>query len=128
MGYAESGTCAFFYAKAIIQDAGGVNSRGFGSILRNLVVGDAYFGQNILNTSHAALFRGGEENGVVTDLGALPGHLYSRADGINSIGWVVGFSGGSAIAVTVARSSGANRRHDRHGHARRSLCTGICDQ
>jgi len=93
MGYAESGTCAFFYAKAVIQDAGGVNSRGFGINSSNLVAGDAYFGQNILNPSHAALFRGSEETGVVTDLGALPGHLYSRANGINSIGWVVGFSG-----------------------------------
>ena len=33
------------------------------------------------------------KSGVVTDLGVLPGQVYSRANGINAIGQVVGFSG-----------------------------------
>ena len=33
------------------------------------------------------------KGGVVTDLGVLPGQVYSRANGINATGQVVGFSG-----------------------------------
>jgi probable HAF family extracellular repeat protein len=39
--------------------------------------------------SHAAIFKGG----VAVDLGVLPGQVYSRANGINTAGQVVGFSG-----------------------------------
>jgi probable HAF family extracellular repeat protein len=39
--------------------------------------------------SHAALFKGG----YVVDLGVLKGQMYSRANGINATGQVVGYSG-----------------------------------
>ena len=39
--------------------------------------------------SHAAIFKGG----TITDLGALKGGVYSRANGINAFEQVVGFSG-----------------------------------
>jgi probable HAF family extracellular repeat protein len=39
--------------------------------------------------SHAAIFKGG----YPVDLGVLPGQLYSRANGINAVGQVVGYSG-----------------------------------
>jgi probable HAF family extracellular repeat protein len=39
--------------------------------------------------SHAAIFKGG----VPFDLGVLKGQLYSRANGVNAMGQVVGFSG-----------------------------------
>jgi probable HAF family extracellular repeat protein len=90
--YAGSESCAFHFFKALMQDAGGVNSRGFGINSANTIVGDAYFSGppgRIINPSHAAIFK----SGGVTDLGALEGQIYSRATGINAIGWVVGFSG-----------------------------------
>ena len=91
-GFAHKGnvTCAFFYDpdKKFMEDAGGVNSRGFGINSMNLIVGDAFFGGS-LTTSHAALFKGG----FAMDLGVLKGKAYSRANSINSMGQVVGFSG-----------------------------------
>ena len=42
-----------------------------------------------MDASHAALFK----SGVAVDLGVLKGQVYSRANGINAIGQVVGFSG-----------------------------------
>jgi probable HAF family extracellular repeat protein len=95
--YKGEETCAFHYdfLKKFMEDAGGLNSRGFGitstsSIAGgNLVVGDAVFVMSIMPVSHAAMFK----NGVVTDLGVLPGQVYSRANGINATGQVVGFSG-----------------------------------
>jgi probable HAF family extracellular repeat protein len=88
--YKGERTCAFHYdyAKKFMDDAGGVNSRGFGISSTNLTVGDAFFVGPMDPRSHAALFKGG----VAMDLGVLPGQVYSRANGINAIGQVVGFS------------------------------------
>ena len=69
------------------------------------------------------------KGGVATDLGVLPGQVYSRANGINAIGQVVGFSG-------LQRDSTESRafmwtqsnRHDRYWHAGRRICAGKCDQ
>ena len=72
-----------------MEDAGGVNSRGFGISSTNLVVGDAFFGPAMEPRSHATIFSGG----VAKDLGVLKGQVYSRANGANAIGQVVGFSG-----------------------------------
>ena len=89
IAYNDTASCAFQYSKKLMQDAGGVNSRGFAINSAKLVVGDAYFTQNIKYTSHAVIFKGGE----VRDLGVLEGQMYSRANGINAVGWVVGSSG-----------------------------------
>ena len=84
-------TCAFHYdyLKHFMDDAGGVNSRGFGISSMNLVVGDSFFGPAMEPRSHAAMFSGG----FAQDLGVLKGQVYSRANGINAMGQVVGFSG-----------------------------------
>jgi probable HAF family extracellular repeat protein len=85
-----SGASAFRYtrAKGEMEDAGGnpvgAISRGFGINSSGQVAGDSTFGKN--EVSHAALF----SNGVTTDLGH--GGLFSRANGINALGHVVGFS------------------------------------
>ena len=76
-------------------DAGGFNSRGFGISSTNMVVGDAFFGPAMEPRSHAAMFTGG----FAKDLGVLKGQVYSRANGANAIGQVVGFSGRRAIAA-----------------------------
>jgi uncharacterized membrane protein len=83
-GYSDEGTRAFHYAKRLIFDAGGANSRGFAINSAGFVAGDTFVTQNILYTSHAALFK----SRAVTDLGVLPGQAYSRANGINTIGVV----------------------------------------
>src|ERR1043166_2173309 len=91
-GTAWSGThsCAFHYYKEFMEDAGGVDSRGFGINSSNIVVGDTYFNNfSALALSHAALFKGG----VAHDLGVLKGHLFSRANSINAQGQIVGYSG-----------------------------------
>jgi probable HAF family extracellular repeat protein len=89
--YNKGETCAFYYdyLQKFMYDAGGSNSRGFGINFMNLVVGDAFFVGPMEPRSHAALFKGG----VATDLGVLNGQVYSRANGINAMGQVVGFSG-----------------------------------
>jgi probable HAF family extracellular repeat protein len=89
--YKGEETCAFHYdyLKKFMEDAGGLNSRGFGITSTNVVVGDAVFVMSIMPVSHAAIFKGG----VAVDLGVLPGQVYSRANGINTVGQVVGFSG-----------------------------------
>jgi probable HAF family extracellular repeat protein len=89
--YKGEETCAFHYdyLKKFMEDAGGLNSRGFGITSTNVVVGDAVFVMSIMPVSHAAIFKGG----VAVDLGVLPGQVYSRANGINTAGQVVGFSG-----------------------------------
>lgn len=86
-------TCAFHYDyfKKIMEDAGGLNSRGFGINSSNLVVGDAMFLSPMITSSHAALFK----SGVAVDLGLLKGQTFSRANGINALGQVVGYSGRS---------------------------------
>jgi probable HAF family extracellular repeat protein len=89
--YKGEETCAFHYdyLKKFMEDAGGLNSRGFGITSTNVVVGDAVFVMSIMPVSHAAIFKGG----VAVDLGVLAGQVYSRANGINTAGQVVGFSG-----------------------------------
>ena len=89
--YKKGDTCAFYYDYVLkfMYDAGGVNSRGFGINYMNLIVGDAFFPGPMEPRSHAALFKGG----VAVDLGVLKGQVYSRANGINATGQVVGFSG-----------------------------------
>jgi probable HAF family extracellular repeat protein len=88
-GYNGLESCAFHYFNKSMEDAGGVNSRGFGISSTNLVVGDAFFGPAMEARSHAAIFSGG----VAKNLGVLKGQVYSRANGANAIGQVVGFSG-----------------------------------
>jgi probable HAF family extracellular repeat protein len=90
-GYNGLETCAFHYdyLKKSMEDAGGVNSRGFGISSTNMVVGDSFFGPAMEPRSHAAMFSGG----VAKDLGVLKGLAYSRANGANALGQVVGFSG-----------------------------------
>lgn len=89
--YAKGETCAFYYDyfQKFMYDAGGVNSRGFGINFMNLIAGDAFFPGPMEPRSHAALFKGG----VAVDIGVLKGQVYSRANGINAMGQVVGFSG-----------------------------------
>ena len=95
--YKGAESCAFHYdyVKKLMEDAGGLNSRGFaisstsGIAGGNIVVGDAVFVMSIMPVSHAAMFK----NGIVTDLGVLPNQVFSRANGINAIGQVVGYSG-----------------------------------
>lgn len=83
-------TCAFHYdyIKKYMEDAGGVNSRGFGINSMSIVVGDAFFATPMEPRSHAAIFKGG----VTLNLGTLPGQVYSRANGINAAGQVVGYA------------------------------------
>ena len=89
--YAKGETCAFYYdyLQKFMYDAGGTNSRGFGINFMNLIVGDAFFPGPMEPRSHAAIFKGG----AAVDIGVLKGQVYSRANGINSMGQVVGFSG-----------------------------------
>jgi len=89
--YKGEQTCAFHYdyLKKFMEDAGGLNSRGFGINSLNMVVGDAVFTMGIMPISHAALFKGG----TAMDLGVLKGQVFSRANGINASGQVVGYSG-----------------------------------
>ena len=96
--YKGEETCAFYYdyGQKIMEDAGGLNSRGFAinslglnSVETRIVAGDTFTVVPLQPRSHAATF----QNGVVTDLGVLPGQVYSRANGINATGQVVGFSG-----------------------------------
>jgi len=89
--YKKDETCAFYYdyLQKFMYDAGGYNSRGFGINFMNLIVGDAFFTGAMEPRSHAALFKGG----VAVDLGVLRGQVYSRANSINAMGQVVGFSG-----------------------------------
>lgn len=84
-------TCAFHYdpLKKFMEDAGGVNSRAFGISSTGMVVGDSFFLSPMEGGSHAAIFKGG----FAVDLGALKGQKFSRANGINAMGQVVGFSG-----------------------------------
>jgi probable HAF family extracellular repeat protein len=89
--YSGQETCAFHYdyLKRFMDDAGGINSRGFGINHMGLIVGDSFFTPAMEPRSHAAMFKGG----YVVDLGVLKGQVYSRANGINAMGQVVGYSG-----------------------------------
>ena len=86
-----SGGAVFRYSKEIMEEIGqnpyGI-SRGFGIDGFGQVVGDSTF-DKAGNISRAALF----SNGSVRDLGTLRGGgLFSRANGINASGRVVGFA------------------------------------
>ncbi len=85
----DKGKCAFLYHNGLMQDIGGVGSRGFGINSSGLVVGDSTFSTPKGSVSHAAIFRGGS----ITDIGVLKGGIYSRANGVNAYEQVVGFSG-----------------------------------
>ena len=90
-----SGASAFRYTKKYktpMEDVGSNPaqsiSRGFGINGASQVVGDSTFGAN--KASHAAIL----SNGSATDLGTLKyAGPFSRANGINASGQVVGFSG-----------------------------------
>lgn len=89
-----AGTSAFLYIKngKGMEDLGkdSVDSiaRGFGINSLGVVAGDSTFGKT--QVSHAAMFA----NGTAIDLGTLKkAGDYSRANGINSLGQVVGFAG-----------------------------------
>jgi probable HAF family extracellular repeat protein len=86
----EYAMCAFHYdyVQKFIHEEGGPNSRAFGISSFNIVVGDAFFANPMEPRSHAAIFKGG----VAVDLGVLTGQRYSRANGINATGQVVGYS------------------------------------
>lgn len=72
-----------------MEAVGGLGSRGFAINPAGIIVGD-YYPPKLLNpVSHAALFNGG---GVV-DLGVLKGMVFSRANAMNAMRQVVGYSG-----------------------------------
>jgi probable HAF family extracellular repeat protein len=85
--------CAFRYSNKSMEDIGGELSRAFGISQTGTVVGD--FAQMEPATPyHAALFLPSSgTSGKPLDLGVLPGALFSRANGVNSNGYVVGYSG-----------------------------------
>lgn len=90
--YKEDETCAFHYdySKKSMEDMGGTNSRAFGINSAGMMVGDAFFTPAMEPRSHAAIFKGGN---FVVDLGVLKNQVFSRANGINAMGQVVGYSG-----------------------------------
>jgi probable HAF family extracellular repeat protein len=63
-------------------------SRGFGIDGSGQVVGDSTFDKGE-TFGHAVIFN----TGSATDLGTIQGELFSRANGINASGYVVGFAG-----------------------------------
>lgn len=84
---------AFLYSngteKQEIEQLGSFGSRGFGIDPTGTVVGDAFFLVESGTVSHAAMFK----DGTAVDLGSLGGQLFSRANGVNALRQVVGFSG-----------------------------------
>ena len=83
--------CAFHYdyLQKFIHEEGGLNSRAFGINSASMIVGDAFPVVPMEPRSHATLWKGG----VAVDLGVLKNQAYSRANGINAMGQVVGYSG-----------------------------------
>lgn len=108
-----SGSSAFRYTKTnkvpmenVGADPFGSITRGFGINVVGQVVGDSTFGG--AEPSHAALFN----KGTATDLGTLKDQPFSRANGINASGQVVGCSSqkpdldfGRAFIIDTADSS-----------------------
>ena len=89
-GTSTAGThgCAFRYYNNKMEDIGGIGSRAFGISQTGVVAGD-FARMEPTTPNHAALFKGG----APIDLGVLPGALFSRANAVNSNGYVVGYSG-----------------------------------
>ena len=87
----EYPTCAFHYdyLQKFIHEEGAVNSRAFGINATSMIVGDAFQVGPMEPRSHATLWK----DGIPMDLGVLNGQVYSRANGINAMGQVVGYSG-----------------------------------
>lgn len=112
-----SGGAAFRYSKETMEEIGqnpyGL-SRGFGIDGSGQVVGDSTFFDKAGSSNHAALF----SNGSVRDLGTLRGGgLFSRANGINASGQVVGFTSetfdgdyGRAFMVNTSARLGLSTR------------------
>lgn len=71
-----------------MERVGELGSRAFGIGPTGIVVGDAFV-PKLGSVSHAAFFKGG----AAADLGVLKGQVFSRANAINSMLQVVGFSG-----------------------------------
>jgi len=87
----EYATCAFHYdyLQKFIHEEGAADSRAFGINSTSMIVGDAFPVGPMEPRSHAMLWK----DGIPMDLGVLPGQAYSRANGINATGQVVGYSG-----------------------------------
>ena len=87
----EYATCAFHYdyLQKFIHEEGAADSRAFGINSTSMIVGDAFPVGPMEPRSHATLWK----DGIPMDLGVLKGQVYSRANGINAIGQVVGYSG-----------------------------------
>ena len=83
--------CAFHYdyLQKFIHEEGAPDSRAFGINPTSMIVGDAFPVGPMEPRSHATLWK----DGVPMDLGVLPGQAFSRANGINAIGQIVGYSG-----------------------------------
>jgi probable HAF family extracellular repeat protein len=118
-----SGTSAFRYTfsatppmENAARNAPQSTSRGFGINYSGMVVGDSTFGKSAgpAQISRAAVF----SNGTPTDLGTLQtAGPFSRANGINASGQVVGFSGNkldgdASRAFLVRIFSGPNNMVD----------------
>lgn len=87
----EYAMCAFHYdyLQKFIHEEGAADSRAFGINSTSMIVGDAFRVGPMEPRSHATLWK----DGIPMDLGVLPGQVYSRANGINAMGQVVGYSG-----------------------------------
>jgi probable HAF family extracellular repeat protein len=87
----EYATCAFHYdyLQKFIHEEGAADSRAFGINSTSMIVGDAFPVGPMEPRSHATLWK----DGIPMDLGVLKGQAYSRANGINAKGQVVGYSG-----------------------------------
>lgn len=95
VGIASAGEekCAAGYkaSQKGMEDIGGLGSRAFAVNDIGIAVGDSTFegsGTGAIATSHATFFKGGH----AFDLGTLEGALYSRANDINALEQIVGFS------------------------------------
>lgn len=89
----EHPLCAFHYdyVQKFIHEEGDPNtlSRALGINSASMIVGDAFPVGPMEPRSHATLWK----DGIPMDLGVLQGQVYSRANGINAMGQVVGYSG-----------------------------------
>jgi probable HAF family extracellular repeat protein len=87
----EYAACAFHYdyLQKFIHEEGAADSRAFGINSKSMIVGDAFQVGPMEPRSHATLWK----DGIPMDLGVLNGQVYSRANGINAMGQVVGYSG-----------------------------------